>query len=418
MGRVRPDPVVTGVVGLGNYAGRIINRLLLAERDTDHPPRLVAATSSNPDGHPELRHRLEGHGVEICPDYDALLARSDVEAIWLPVPIDLHLPFAVRALEAGKAVLCEKPITGTVDECDEMIAHRDAHGLPFLVGYQSMYDPATLWLKRRLLTDMGHINSATLHAVWPRDSVYYGRTPWAGRLRNRGTWILDSPLQNAFNHFLNLTLFLLGPNVDESATPASVTAELYRVNEIESYDTISLRVRLDVGPEVLIHLTHAGRDFCDPVIRFDGNRGTATWRFNGETTLSLQDGAAMTRQVLDVESQRTSMVAAFNRRVRGVDDPERTAATLEQARETLVVVNGVSEAAPVNTIPPDNWVPVDREEGARLLAIPDIEHVFEYCSEHHQMLHESGTVPWSVEGHARDLRGYDHFAGVYSPNAR
>jgi predicted dehydrogenase len=270
-----------------------------------------------------------------------------VEAVWLPVPIDLHLPFVKQALKSGKAVMCEKPVTGTVDECDRMIESRDRHGLPLFIGYQSMYDPATLSLKGRILAgDLGRISSTTLHAVWPRDSAYYGRAAWAGHFQRNGSWVLDSPLQNAFNHFVNLALFLLGPSVDESAVPVSVEAELYRINDIENYDTLSLRLTVGGGATVLILLTHAGGVGRDPVIRLAGERGTGTWRFDGEITLRPDAGEEEIGGVLDVDAQRDSMIAGFDRRVRGTPDPDRTAATLEHARATLVAVNGASEAAP------------------------------------------------------------------------
>jgi len=47
-GTSRKDPIATAVVGMGGYAGRIIDLLLRTESDDDHPPRLVAVTSSNP----------------------------------------------------------------------------------------------------------------------------------------------------------------------------------------------------------------------------------------------------------------------------------------------------------------------------------------------------------------------------------
>lgn len=406
------EPIATAVAGLGGYAGQIIDRLLLAERVADHPPRLVAVTSSHPDRHGDLVRRLEERGVEICPDYEALLARADVEAVWLPVPIDLHLPFVEAALEAGKAVMCEKPAAGTVDECDRMIAARDRHRLPVFIGYQSMYDPTSLWLKRRLVAGaVGRITTATVQGVWPRDTSYYGRASWAGRLKRGRTWVLDSPLQNAFNHFPNLALFLLGPSVGESAVPVAVEAELYRAYDIENYDTVSLRLTLDGGATVLILLTHAGRERCDPSIQISGERGTASWHFDGESTVQPHHGDGDVVAVLDVWRQRDAMIAAFDRRVRHAPDPDRMAASLEHARAILVAVNGASEAAPVCPIRREHYETVEREDGAELRAVPGIEETFERCARRGTMLHESGELAWTVPGRVEELTGYDHFAG-------
>ena len=414
-GTSRKDPIATAVVGMGGYAGRIIDLLLRTESDDDHPPRLVAVTSSNPTRHPEMASRLAAHGVEICPSLDALLSREDVEVVWLPVPIDLHLPFLDRSLTAGKAVLCEKPAAGSVDACNLMIASRDRHGLPVAIGYQSIYDPSTTTLKRRIVAgDLGPISSATLRGVWPRDSTYYGRTDWSGRLKRNGEWVLDSPVQNGLNHFVNLTLFLLGPTAAESAVPVSVEAELYRANDIENYDTASIKVVLDTGATFLLLVTHAALETVHPVIRLTGERGTATWRFDGDITLrDAWAGAEETIEPLDVEAQRASMVSAFNRLARGTPDPDRSVATLEQARATLVAVNGASEAAPVHTVPASCIKVVEKDDGAAIRTIPGIEELFVQCAERGQMLHESGGANWTVPARGKDLSGYDHFAGPW-----
>jgi hypothetical protein len=52
---------------------------------------------------------------------------------------------------------------------------------------------------------------------------------------------MDSPASNALAHFLHLSLFFLGAGFHESAQPTSVSAELYRANRIENYDTCNLQ---------------------------------------------------------------------------------------------------------------------------------------------------------------------------------
>src|SRR5829696_1805709 len=72
-----------------------------------------------------------------------------IDAVWLPLPIHLHRPYTERALAAGKAVLCEKPAAGCVDDVDAMIAARDASGRGVLIGFQDVYQPCVIQLKRR-----------------------------------------------------------------------------------------------------------------------------------------------------------------------------------------------------------------------------------------------------------------------------
>jgi predicted dehydrogenase len=120
--------------------------------------------------------------------------------------------------------------------------------------------------------ELGSPREATVLACWPRNSSYYARTNWAGMMKRGGTWILDSPANNALAHQIHLTLFLLGPTQHAAATPISVEAELYRVNPIENYDTCSLRVTLDNGARVLVLFTHACATSINPEIEIDTDR--------------------------------------------------------------------------------------------------------------------------------------------------
>src|SRR5438046_10626911 len=61
--------------------------------------------------------------------YEELLADPDIDAIYNPLPNHLHVPWSIKAAEAGKHVLCEKPISMTVAECRTLIAARDRTGV-------------------------------------------------------------------------------------------------------------------------------------------------------------------------------------------------------------------------------------------------------------------------------------------------
>ncbi|MAT81816.1 MAG: hypothetical protein CMJ29_09265 [Phycisphaerae bacterium] len=74
-------------------------------------------------------------GSESMTDVDAMLARDDVDTIVVALPNCLHAPMACRALQAGKHVLLEKPMAMSVQECEEVIAARDAANRLLQVGF-------------------------------------------------------------------------------------------------------------------------------------------------------------------------------------------------------------------------------------------------------------------------------------------
>jgi predicted dehydrogenase len=405
------SPVIFGVAGIGGYAGSICDRLLNETRAPNPLLRLSAVCDPEPTRNPERAAKLTDAGVTLYTSFDQLLAEP-LEAVWLPLPIDLHRPFTERALAAGKAVMVEKPAAGCVDDIDAMISARDRARLPVGVGFQDVYHPEIQSLKRRLLAgELGTPREATVLACWPRTSLYYSRTNWAGMLKRGETWILDSPANNALAHQIHLILFLLGPQQHEPATPISVEAELYRVNPIENYDTCSLRIMLESGARVLVLFTHACATSINPEIEIDTERTQI--RVMPARRIEL-GRAGEAPQVTPLKGDGGAPARAFSRRLRAISDEEQQRlpiATLEMARAHSVVVCGASEAARVSEVP-DEFVRTEaREKDATLRLIPGIEAAMRDCVTKRRMLNESGQLKWSVPAGTRDLRNYIHFAG-------
>ncbi len=84
--------------------------------------------------------------------YEALLADPDIEAIYNPLPNHLHLEWSARALEAGKHVLCEKPITLNAEEARRLIAVRDRTGGKIEEAFMVRNHPQW-WRVRQLIHD-------------------------------------------------------------------------------------------------------------------------------------------------------------------------------------------------------------------------------------------------------------------------
>jgi predicted dehydrogenase len=113
--------------------------------------------------------------------YEALLADPAIEAIYIPLPNHLHVPWSIKAAEAGKHVLCEKPISLTVAEARALLAARDRTGVK--IGEAFMVKTHPQWLRTLELVRSGRIGD--LRAISGIFS-YFNRDPQ--NVRNVPEW--------------------------------------------------------------------------------------------------------------------------------------------------------------------------------------------------------------------------------------
>jgi len=377
-------------------------------------PRVSLVCVAEPDAgrNAEQLSLLARQGVAAVGSIDDLLSRDDVEAVWLPVPIALHRTFTEKAIAAGKPVLCEKALAGSVQDVDALIAARNRRpDVPAVVAFQHIYDPVATILKRRILDGaIGEVRSVSIAACSPRGADYYTRNKWAGRYQQNGTWVLDSPVQNALAHFVHLALFLLGRSQHASAAPTRVAAELYRASpRIETYDTASLRVTLGTHDvPMLVLLTHACGTQTGPAVRINGTRGAIDLNYQNATIRSVRRA----EEVLTWHGNNVvPMLERFARLVRGIDDPDRGVVTFEMARAHTVIVNAASEAAAVVNVP-DEFLRDCVAGQHRVRAIEGIESAFADCAGSMRMLHESGRFPFTRPAGEMEVAGYAHLGSA------
>jgi predicted dehydrogenase len=113
--------------------------------------------------------------------YEALLADPEIEAVYNPLPNQLHVPWSIKAAEAGKHVLCEKPISLTVAEAKTLLAARDRCGVK--IGEAFMVKTHPQWLRTQELIRKGVIGE--LRAILGAFS-YFNRDP--NNVRNMPEW--------------------------------------------------------------------------------------------------------------------------------------------------------------------------------------------------------------------------------------
>jgi predicted dehydrogenase len=104
--------------------------------------------------------------------YEELLADPSIDAIYNPLPNHLHVPWSIRAAEAGKHVLCEKPIALSVAEARELIAARDKAGVK--VGEAFMARTHPQWLRAAEIVRSGRIGEPRVVSGY---FSYFNRDP-------------------------------------------------------------------------------------------------------------------------------------------------------------------------------------------------------------------------------------------------
>lgn len=119
----------------------------------------------------DLRERMAiTHGAQkTFNDYDRMLADPDVEAVIIATADAFHVPASIRALEAGKHVLCEKPVGLTVEECGDLKAAVERSGKVFQVGHMKRFDPGLQAAKSFINDEIGEIVALK---AWYCDSTH------------------------------------------------------------------------------------------------------------------------------------------------------------------------------------------------------------------------------------------------------
>ncbi len=115
--------------------------------------------------------------------YEELLADKEIEAIYNPLPNHLHVPWSIKAAEAGKHVLCEKPLSLNVAEAKTLLPVRDRTGVK--IGEAFMVKTHPQWLRTRELIRKGEIGE--LRAIVGAFS-YFNRDPRNVRNKGRRFW--------------------------------------------------------------------------------------------------------------------------------------------------------------------------------------------------------------------------------------
>jgi predicted dehydrogenase len=396
----RQPELSLALVGIGGYGNSYLSSIF--QNGPEMGVRLAAVADPNPIS---CRHLAEIHrrNIPLYSNLETLQNNHSCALVIICTPLHLHCEQTTQALANGSHVLCEKPLASTPMQAASMIRARDKAGKQVSIGYQWSFSVAIQALKRDIASGLfGKPRRLKTCVLWPRDEGYYRRNDWAGRRYTRTEQpIFDNPLNNACAHHLHNMLYVLGDRPDRSAVPVSVKAELYRANDIETFDTAAVRARTADGVEVLCIVSHATRAEFGPCFTFEFEHATVEFCGN-QPTDSSKDGELLIARLADGRIKKYgSPELAPSRKLWAAVESARTNTPTVCGLEAALSHTLLTDALHRGVTPVDFPTSLKRNEtsanGHPRHWVEGLDDVLRECHATSQLPHEL-KAPWAGEG--------------------
>ena len=281
--------------------------------------------------------------------YASVLARDDIDLIDICLPPHLHLTAIEQALHAGKHVLCEKPLVGSLRDVERIGRAAESVGRAVVPVYQYRYGNGLARLRRLIaagITGMPLVASIETH--WNRQPSYYD-VPWRGR---KATELGGAMLSHAI-HAHDLLTFTLGPVRRVFAKVATM------VNPVETEDCAAISLEMESGALVTSSVTLGAADelsrfrFCFANLTAESpgvppyRPAEGDWRFMPRGSCTQADIEAALHDFAPDPESYPGLFAALHPALEG------TAAwplTLHDAYRSLELASAIYYSSATNTV--------------------------------------------------------------------
>jgi predicted dehydrogenase len=298
-------------------------------------------------------------------DLAQVCARDDVEVVNLCTPPGLHLDHIAQVLGAGKHVVCEKPLVGSLEAVDEVERLEVASGRRVMPIFQYRWGRGLQRVKHLVEAGVaGQLNTSSVEVAWRRRADYYS-VPW------RGTWAgeLGGVLTSHAIHAIDMLTYVVGPAQRVFARTTT------RVNPIETEDCAAASLEMADGSlATLVATLGSPEEITRHRFNFthlSAESGTAAYESSGEPWTITPDSpdvlASIEEAMADFAPGNEGYVGQFERFADSLasgDDPPVTVADARAALELLTALyvssrEGVEVTLP---LPPDHpayrgWTP-------------------------------------------------------------
>lgn len=183
------DKIRWGILSTANIGRkRVVPAMQLCERGV-----VAAVASRNLDAAKEYAAELnipKAYG-----SYEELLADPDIDAIYNPLPNSLHAEWSIKAAEAGKPTLCEKPLASDAAEAQTMVDAFAAHSVPFAEAFMYRFNPQTLAVKQMLddgvIGDLRLIHASFSFSIASEANIRLDKALAGGALMDVGCYCVN-----------------------------------------------------------------------------------------------------------------------------------------------------------------------------------------------------------------------------------
>jgi UDP-N-acetyl-2-amino-2-deoxyglucuronate dehydrogenase len=264
----------------------------------------VAELTAVADIRTEAAQAVAEHaGCRAFGSLEEMLENSDIEAVSICTPPNVHADLAVKAMEAGKHAIIEKPADVNLDATDRIIAAARATGCKATVITQHRFDSSTLVLRKAVEEGrLGRLTRGAAQVRWWRPQEYFDAVPWRGSEAVSGGGALIS--QSI--HTIDLLLWTMGA-VEEVFAYQAILAH----DRIEIEDTLAAILKFRSGAIGVVEASIATYPGLSARLEIAGDRGSA-----------VVDGDSLTYFHAANPGEKTGMYGAFG-------DTDRSAAELD-----------------------------------------------------------------------------------------
>lgn len=225
------------ILGCGNIGSRHADKI----KDTDYI-KLVAVCDVIKEKADDLAQK---HVVKAYYSLDELLKDNSIDFINICTPSGFHAQHSITCLNAGKNVLCEKPMALTVGDAKRMVDVANSVGKLLYVVKQNRYNPPVKLVKQLIDENkLGKPIMCIVNMLWNRNDDYYKSNDWRGTLNLDGGTIYTQA-----SHFIDLMLMFLG-------RPKSVFSLMgTKKHNIEIEDTGTITSEFENGAYGIVNYT-------------------------------------------------------------------------------------------------------------------------------------------------------------------